>query len=79
MARLRQTLLLIFSEWRDLHRILEKQNHSMINAPIEKKLDSSVAGHLLFEDSQAIRRRDLAKVSKATASTMIMPIMICWM
>ncbi|WP_159712694.1 HepT-like ribonuclease domain-containing protein [Geminicoccus flavidas] len=27
---------------------------------------------------QARRRRDLAKVSKATASTMIRPMMICW-
>ena len=28
---------------------------------------------------QPVRRRDLAKVSKATASTMITPMMICWM
>ena len=27
----------------------------------------------------AFLRRDLAKVSKATASTMMMPMMICWM
>ena len=26
----------------------------------------------------ALRRRDLAKVSNATASTMITPMMICW-
>ena len=29
--------------------------------------------------THAIRWRDLAKVSKATASTIMMPIMICWM
>ena len=29
--------------------------------------------------SQFLRRRDLAKVSKATASTMMTPMMICWM
>ena len=28
---------------------------------------------------QPVRRRDLAKVSKATASTMMTPMMICWM
>ena len=29
--------------------------------------------------SQFLRRRDLANVSKATASTMMTPMMICWM
>jgi hypothetical protein len=27
----------------------------------------------------AVRRRDFAKVSNATASTMMIPMMICWM
>ena len=30
-------------------------------------------------DIYAFLRRDLAKVSNATASTMITPMMICWM
>ena len=29
--------------------------------------------------SQFLRRRDFANVSKATASTMMTPMMICWM